>query len=411
MAYTRIEPLPAYGSPLLKGATEGLSYIRQVNEAKRQEAQKRQDEIVKLLGDVDFPTAVNMQNKKMQGYLRKAAENSIMDILSKSAKRGGMVTVEERMEADRVVKTLENELASITQGEKEFSEIMEVAAKQPGKYSAESLKAYSDHYLRTGESKTDMLQYSPIAFSVMQNKALELFDKRIEKVQTLVGENMVTVMSSNLTDAEKEEAYRYLASQEPGYGVWEKQQFEALPQEEQMKYLKMTNGNIDKAARNWGVDTYAKDLIPENRSSKPAPESKLNKDKKDLTEIKGRKLDNGKMEYITGGKGQSYSGFIKTVTGEELSVDNAKISRIMFDPNDENYGTIEITAKETKNIPMSASFEGNVATVTKGGKESTPTTYIVPYYQLSPFINNNYNLLGLEQPKNKPKMELKKIEW
>jgi hypothetical protein len=413
MAYTPIEPLPSYGSPLLKGATEGLTYIRQVNEAKRQEAQKRQDEIVKLLGDVDFPTAVNMQNKKMQVYLRQAAEDSIMKILSKSAKRGGMVTAEERMEADRVVKTLENELAAITQGEKEFTSTMETTAKQPGKFTPESLKEYSDNYIRTGESKTDILQLSPVAFSVMQNKALELYDERIEEKERLVGENMVTVKESNLTDAEKKEAYKYLASQEPGYGVWEKQQFGTLPPEEQTKYLQMTNGNVDKAARNWGVDNYAQDLIPSSKSSEVAPQSKLKGDSK-ITSVEPTVTPEEGKTWILDGKKISQN--VVTLDGEKVTLKDALMTKIGTDQKTGTpYLEVVVNVKGTGTEPESTGDKQTDALnmimykLTGGG--SAVKSYKIPYNSYKQYINSKYRLEGIDELEKQQPQGLKKIEW
>lgn len=417
MAYTPIQPLPVRERSLLRGAAEGLSYIRQANEIKRQENQKRQSEIIGLLGDVDFPTALNMVNKQKQMKLYNAAEESLKKILSKSALSNGEVTMDDRLQAERVIKVLENELMGIKGGEEMHEKDKKEFLSKPGVYDPNMFLDSQRHYAETGEYKQG-LEYAEVPFSVMQNNARKLFKDRLTTVSDIVGNKEITTETSNISDEEKAQYYETFIKSTPGFLKNQRNEFLSLAKEnsdQYTMYMQQNNGNLEQAAMDWGIQTKSKDLIPPRvvKEEEFKPTKTPDKDKP----IKVLQRQDGSYRWIIGGQGQTYSGEIIPIRGQKKSVTNAKVSDVIIDPNTPENSIITLTVYE--DTPISRELPSALS----GAKEETKAlymsmqsdkskrkavTYQVPYDQLSSFINNNWNLEGI---KNIKRTTRKKIDW
>ena len=399
MAYTPIQPLPTT-KPFLETVSEGLSYIRQVNELKRKNSEKRQFEIIKLLEDVDFPTAVNMANQERQMQLRDAAESSLMRILSRSAKRNGQVTPKERLEADRVIKTLEQELSAITVGEKEFGELMELTAKKPGYYTPESLKEYSDSYINTGESKKDLLKIASVPFSVMQSNMYDMFKKDKKTTSVIAGDNEITKETYGMPLEEKKANYEAMVNEIPGFAQTEKESFQELKESNPDMYSKyFIPGMTEKeAAREWALENIAPQLL-EDRVIKQE-DLRARKGKDTTPKILKPTKTNDFIVWDAGADASSYSGKIKTAEGEEQVVMNGKVTKVIYDKNT-GQGFVEITAKvkpytappEQTGDEMLDGIRAMQHSLSQQGSAET-RTFMLPYNENREMVNSIYNLQG-----------------
>jgi len=399
MAYTPIQPLPITENPLLKIASEGLSYIRQVNEIKRQENQKRQEEIIKLLRDVDFPTAMEMVNKKKQMEIFKAGENALMSTLAKSAKNNGMISMQDRLEQERIVRTLEQELTSIKQGEDKFKKKMEEIAKSPGQYTLESMNKFNDLYLKEGEYREDILQYTPVPFSVVENGFYTMFKDGVKDVQTVENGKEVTRQIIDMPDSEKQANYEAIRNKMPGVAEYEIQTFRALKENDPAMYNKYKQEGIDEktAANMWAMDEVATKLGTGRVTDIRPYEPKKTNDENDRPLLKMTEREDGFKVWHGGTQAKPFNGTITTIDGKKEIVSNGRLTEVYQGSDGKSYAVIINNKKGVAEPKLTGDPDTDktirALTAAFGGKETTITEeIIIPYEGNQELIKGAYNL-------------------
>lgn len=413
MAYTPIQPLPVENRAGLGALAEGLSYIRQVNEIKRKENEKRKDELIGLLRDVDFPTAMNMNNRNLQMELRQAAEDSLTKILSKSAKRNGQISLQERMEAERVIKTLEKELMDVSAGEQKYNEILGTIAKNPGVYTPESVQAFIEEYLNNRKIDEGLLQYTPIPFSAIEDVFYTEFKDAVAPVKTIQNGREVTNEVIQMDDSERQANYEAIRNKLPGVQAMEMKSFQELQQSDPATFNKYKLPGIDmaSAAHNWALNEKATQMGKGRFvGSEPISVARINaynrgSGKSKVVDVKGVKSEDGGMVY-------DFSSTPVTVEDEvTLYDDNGKLTKMTLSGAkafEVGYGKlpdglfgkyIKVNARR-KVVPK----DRRQAPYTETG------TFVVPYDELSSSIKRKVNLIDIDQFE-KQNAGLKKLKW